>query len=59
MILLTSGQGRGPMPREVPYATSKAALSGIVLTLADCAGAARDHRQRRQPGADGYGLGAG
>ena len=30
VILLTSGQGRGPMPREVPYATSKAALSGIV-----------------------------
>jgi 3-oxoacyl-[acyl-carrier protein] reductase len=34
VILLTSGQGRGPMPREVPYATSKAALSGIVPTLA-------------------------
>jgi len=33
VILLTSGQGRGPMPREVPYATSKAALSGIVRTL--------------------------
>jgi 3-oxoacyl-[acyl-carrier protein] reductase len=33
VILLTSGQGRGPMAREVPYATSKAALSGIVLTL--------------------------
>jgi 3-oxoacyl-[acyl-carrier protein] reductase len=34
VILLTSGQGRGPMTREIPYATSKAALSGIVLTLA-------------------------
>ena len=33
MILLTSGQGRGPMVREIPYATSKAALSGITLTL--------------------------
>jgi 3-oxoacyl-[acyl-carrier protein] reductase len=33
VILLTSGQGRGPMTREIPYATSKAALSGIVLTL--------------------------
>jgi 3-oxoacyl-[acyl-carrier protein] reductase len=33
VILLTSGQGRGPMPREIPYATSKAALSGITLTL--------------------------
>ena len=33
VILLTSGQGRGPMTREVPYATSKAALSGIILTL--------------------------
>ena len=31
VILLTSGQGRGPMAREVPYATSKAALSGITL----------------------------
>ena len=28
MILLTSGQGRGPMPRELPYVASKAALSG-------------------------------
>ena len=34
VILLTSGQGRGPMPREVPYAASKAALSGITPTLA-------------------------
>ena len=33
VILLTSGQGRGAMPREVPYATSKSALSGITLTL--------------------------
>jgi 3-oxoacyl-[acyl-carrier protein] reductase len=33
VILLTSGQGRGPMIREVPYAASKAALSGITLTL--------------------------
>ena len=35
MILLTSGQGRGPMSAELPYAASKAALSGIVLSLAD------------------------
>ena len=34
-ILLTSGQGRGPMPSELPYAASKAALSGSVLSLAD------------------------
>ncbi len=33
VILLTSGQARGPMVREIPYATSKAALSGITLTL--------------------------
>jgi 3-oxoacyl-[acyl-carrier protein] reductase len=33
VVLLTSGQGRGPMVREIPYATSKAALSGITLTL--------------------------
>jgi 3-oxoacyl-[acyl-carrier protein] reductase len=33
VVLLTSGQGRGPMPREIPYATSKAAISGITLTL--------------------------
>jgi 3-oxoacyl-[acyl-carrier protein] reductase len=35
VILLTSGQGRGPMSPELPYAASKAALSGIVLSLAD------------------------
>ena len=35
VVLLTSGQGRGPMPRELPYVASKAALSGTVLSLAD------------------------
>ena len=35
VILLTSGQGRGPMSAELPYVASKAALSGIVLSLAD------------------------
>jgi 3-oxoacyl-[acyl-carrier protein] reductase len=35
VVLFTSGQGRGPMPSELPYAVSKAALSGSVLSLAD------------------------
>jgi len=35
VILLTSGQGRGPMSAELPYVASKAALSGVVLSLAD------------------------
>lgn len=35
VILMTSGQGLGPMPGEVAYAASKAALAGITLTLAD------------------------
>jgi 3-oxoacyl-[acyl-carrier protein] reductase len=35
VILFTSGQGRGPMPSELPYAVSKAALSGSVGSLAD------------------------
>jgi 3-oxoacyl-[acyl-carrier protein] reductase len=35
VVLLTSGQGRGPMPGELPYAASKAALSGVVLSLSD------------------------
>jgi 3-oxoacyl-[acyl-carrier protein] reductase len=35
VVLLTSGQGRGPMPSELPYVASKAALSGTVLSLAD------------------------
>jgi 3-oxoacyl-[acyl-carrier protein] reductase len=35
VILLTSGQGRGPMTRELPYVASKAALAGLVLSLAD------------------------
>ena len=35
VILLTSGQGRGPMSRELHYAASKAAVSGLVLSLSD------------------------
>jgi 3-oxoacyl-[acyl-carrier protein] reductase len=35
VILLTSGQHRGPMGAELPYAASKAALSGVVLSLSD------------------------
>jgi len=35
VILLTSGQGRGPMPRELPYVASKGAISALVLSLAD------------------------
>ena len=35
VVILTSGQGRGPMPSELPYIASKAALSGSVLSLAD------------------------
>jgi 3-oxoacyl-[acyl-carrier protein] reductase len=35
VVLFTSGQGRGPMPGELPYVASKAALSGSVVSLAD------------------------
>ena len=35
VVLMTSGQGQGPLPGEVAYAASKAALAGITLTLAD------------------------
>jgi 3-oxoacyl-[acyl-carrier protein] reductase len=35
VILLTSGQARGPMPDELPYIASKAAISGLVISLAD------------------------
>lgn len=35
VVLLTSGQGRGPMPEEIAYAASKAAIAGVVETLAD------------------------
>lgn len=35
VILLTSGQNRGPMARELPYVASKAALAGLTLSLAD------------------------
>ncbi len=31
---MTSGQGEGPMPGEVAYATSKAALAGVTKTVA-------------------------
>lgn len=35
VVLMTSGQGLGPMPGEVAYAASKAALAGVTMTLAD------------------------
>ena len=35
VVLMTSGQGLGPMPGEVAYAASKAALAGVTVTLAD------------------------
>ncbi|MFC4945925.1 SDR family oxidoreductase [Pseudonocardia sp. GCM10023141] len=34
IVLFTSGQHNGPMPAEIPYATSKAALAGITASLA-------------------------
>lgn len=34
VIWMTSGQGHGPMPGEVAYATSKAALAGVTPTVA-------------------------
>ncbi|MCC6495489.1 MAG: SDR family oxidoreductase [Propionibacteriaceae bacterium] len=34
LVFLTSGQGHGPMPGEVAYAASKAALAGITATIA-------------------------
>lgn len=34
VVLMTSGQGHGPMSGEIAYATSKAALAGITLSLA-------------------------
>lgn len=35
VVLFTSGQHRGPMAREIPYALSKGAIQQITLTLAD------------------------
>jgi len=35
VVLLTSGQGLGPMPGEIAYATAKGALAAITPTLAD------------------------
>lgn len=34
IVLFTSGQHNGPMPQEIPYAASKAALAGITASLA-------------------------
>jgi NAD(P)-dependent dehydrogenase (short-subunit alcohol dehydrogenase family) len=34
VVLFTSGQNKGPMTRELPYAASKAALQGITASLA-------------------------
>jgi 3-oxoacyl-[acyl-carrier protein] reductase len=35
IVLMTSGQGQGPMPGEIAYATSKGALAAITLSLSD------------------------
>jgi 3-oxoacyl-[acyl-carrier protein] reductase len=35
IVFMTSGQDLGPMPGEVAYAASKAALASITITLAD------------------------
>lgn len=35
VVLFTSGQHRGPMPTEIPYAATKGALQQITTTLAD------------------------
>jgi len=35
VVLFTSGQHRGPMPDEIPYAVTKGALQQITATLAD------------------------
>lgn len=35
MVLLTSGQQKGPMPGEIAYVAAKAALAGVTATLAD------------------------
>jgi 3-oxoacyl-[acyl-carrier protein] reductase len=35
IVFMTSGQGLGPMPGEVAYAASKAALAGITSTVSD------------------------
>jgi 3-oxoacyl-[acyl-carrier protein] reductase len=35
VVLFTSGQHRGPMPGELPYAISKAAVHGMTASLAD------------------------
>ncbi|WP_433887844.1 SDR family oxidoreductase [Streptomyces sp. CA-111067] len=35
VVLMTSGQGLGPMPDEIAYATAKGALAAITPTLAD------------------------
>ncbi|WP_245575531.1 SDR family oxidoreductase [Alkalicoccus chagannorensis] len=35
ILFMTSGQSQGPMPGEVAYAASKAAIAGVTLTLSD------------------------
>lgn len=35
VVLFTSGQHRGPMPSELPYAVSKGAIAQMTATLAD------------------------
>ena len=49
IVLLTSGQGLGPMPGEIAYAAAKGALAAITATLADQLADAGITPQHREP----------
>jgi 3-oxoacyl-[acyl-carrier protein] reductase len=58
VVLMTSGQGLGPMSGEVAYAASKAANAGITATLAEQLGTAGIRLNTVNPGPvdTGYGT---
>ena len=57
VILFTSGQGRGPMPQRAALRREQGGAERLRRLPGRPSGAARDHRQRGQPGPDRHRLG--
>ena len=57
IVLMTSGQHRGPMPGELPYIAGKGALHQLTPSLAAAVAPKRHHGQLRRPGRHRHRLG--
>ena len=56
IVFMTSGQDLGPLPGEIAYGASKAALAGITKTIAYELAPRGVYGKLREPGAGGFGF---